>query len=109
MNLNSGKERIRHMFPSEADIDWEKISILASIGTVLIGYGSGDTIRWKVSAEIRRLRIEEITCQPEAAGDHHLQSKAFMRRSDKGRCRCGCILLNCFAVAFKKDRYYETA
>jgi regulator of nucleoside diphosphate kinase len=63
---------IQLVFPSEADYDQGKISILAPIGTALIGYRSGDTVEWKVPAGIRRLRIEEITYQPEAAGDRHL-------------------------------------
>lgn len=72
-DLDSGKEMlIKLVFPSEADYDQGKISILAPIGTALIGYRTGDTVKWKVPAGIRRLRIEEITYQPEAAGHDHL-------------------------------------
>ena len=72
-DMDSEKEMvIQLVFPSEADFDQGKISILAPIGTALIGYRTGDTVEWKVPAGIRRLRIEEITYQPEAAGHHHL-------------------------------------
>lgn len=60
------------VFPSEADFERGKVSILAPIGTALIGYQAGDTVEWEVPSGTRRLRIEEITYQPEAAGDHHL-------------------------------------
>ena len=71
-DLDSSKQMsIQLVYPSEADFERGKISILAPIGTALIGYRAGDTIEWKVPAGIRRLQIEEITYQPEAAGDYH--------------------------------------
>jgi regulator of nucleoside diphosphate kinase len=72
-DLDSEKEMaIRLVYPGEADFERGKISILAPIGTALIGYRAGDTVEWKVPSGTRRLRIEEITYQPEAAGDYHL-------------------------------------
>lgn len=60
------------VFPGDADISQGKISILAPIGTALLGYEVGDVIEWDVPAGKRRLRVAEITYQPEAAGDYHL-------------------------------------
>jgi regulator of nucleoside diphosphate kinase len=72
-DLDTEKEmRLQLVFPSDADFERGKVSILAPVGTALIGYQVGDTVEWKVPAGIRRLRIEEITYQPEAAGDDHL-------------------------------------
>jgi regulator of nucleoside diphosphate kinase len=72
-DLDSEKEMsIQLVYPSEADFEQGKISILAPIGTALIGYRAGDTVEWQVPAGTRRLRIEKITYQPEAAGDYHL-------------------------------------
>ncbi|HJT21620.1 MAG TPA: nucleoside diphosphate kinase regulator [Nitrospira sp.] len=56
------------VFPSEANLDERKISILAPIGTAILGYRVGDTVEWRVPGGIRKLRIEEILYQPEAAG-----------------------------------------
>ena len=56
------------VFPSEANIDERKISILAPIGTAILGYRVGDTVEWRVPGGIRKLRIEEVLYQPEAAG-----------------------------------------
>jgi len=72
-DLDSEQEMlVQLVFPSEADYERGKISILAPIGTALIGYRKGDTVEWKVPAGTRHLRIEEITYQPEASGDYHL-------------------------------------
>jgi len=60
------------VFPRDADIDAGKISVLAPIGTAILGYAKGDTIEWKVPAGSRRIRIEEVLYQPEAAGHFHL-------------------------------------
>ena len=56
------------VFPSEANIDERKISILAPIGTAILGYRVGDTVEWRVPGGIRKLRIDEVLYQPEAAG-----------------------------------------
>jgi regulator of nucleoside diphosphate kinase len=72
-DLDTEKEiSVQLVFPSEADFERGIISILAPIGTAFIGYRAGDTVEWKVAAGTRHLRIEEITYQPEAAGDFHL-------------------------------------
>lgn len=72
-DLDSEKETIlRLVFPADADYEQGRISILAPIGTALIGYRAGDTVEWKVPAGVRRLKIEAVLYQPEAAGDYHL-------------------------------------
>ena len=60
------------VFPKDADVDAGAISILAPIGTAILGYAKGDVIDWPVPSGIRRICIEEILYQPEAAGDLHL-------------------------------------
>jgi regulator of nucleoside diphosphate kinase len=73
LDVDSGKEVVYSLvFPNEADLDKGKISVLAPIGTAMIGYKAGDTIEWEVPAGLRRLRVEEVLYQPEAAGDYHL-------------------------------------
>ena len=56
------------VFPSDADVNRRRISILAPMGTAVLGYRVGDTIDWKVPGRIRRLKIERVLFQPEAAG-----------------------------------------
>lgn len=60
------------VFPADADYEKGKISILAPLGTALLGFRVGDIVDWNMPRGVRRLRIEEIIYQPEAAGDFHL-------------------------------------
>jgi hypothetical protein len=41
--------------------------VLAPVGTALIGYRAGDVIEWATPGGTRRLRIEAVLFQPEAA------------------------------------------
>ncbi len=72
-NIDTKKEIIYQLvFPGDADSDQCKISILAPIGTALLGYKIGDTVQWKVPAGLINLEVKDILYQPEAAGDYHL-------------------------------------
>ncbi|MCK6622996.1 MAG: nucleoside diphosphate kinase regulator [Calditrichaceae bacterium] len=71
--VNSEKDIICELvFPNDADISKNKISILAPVGTALIGFKVGDIIEWNVPAGLKRFEVLEILYQPEAAGDFHL-------------------------------------
>ena len=59
------------VFPEEANIDQNRISVLAPLGTALLGYKVGDTLEWEVPAGLRRLKVIEILYQPEPAEDYH--------------------------------------
>jgi regulator of nucleoside diphosphate kinase len=62
----------RLVFPQDADVDMGFISVLAPIGTAILGYAKGDIVEWPVPSGVRRLQIKDILYQPEAAGDFHL-------------------------------------
>jgi regulator of nucleoside diphosphate kinase len=67
-DLNSGDIKVyRLVFPSQARTE-NSISVLAPIGTAMLGYRVGDTIEWRVPKGIRRLKVLDILYQPEAAG-----------------------------------------
>ena len=58
------------MFPGEADIAQGRISLLAPVGTALLGYRVGDVVRWQVPGGLRRYRIDAVvpeTPAPEPA------------------------------------------
>lgn len=55
------------VYPWEADIQSNRISVLAPLGTALLGYREGDDIEWPIPKGLRRLRVERILRQPEAA------------------------------------------
>jgi regulator of nucleoside diphosphate kinase len=72
-DLVSGEENTYSLvFPTEADFSQGKISVLAPIGTAILGYKSGDTIEWTVPSGLRRLKVDKIVYQPEAAGHFDL-------------------------------------
>lgn len=71
-DLATGEEMVYELvFPSDARLEENRISILAPVGTALLGYRAGDTISWKVPGGTRKIKITKILYQPEAAGDFH--------------------------------------
>jgi regulator of nucleoside diphosphate kinase len=60
------------VFPNKANADEGLISVIAPIGTAMLGQRVGDEFEWRVPAGTVRLRVEKVLYQPEAAGDYHL-------------------------------------
>ena len=60
------------VFPGKANIDDGKISVLAPVGTAMLGHRAGEEFEWHVPAGPVRLRVEEVLYQPEAAGHYNL-------------------------------------
>lgn len=57
------------VFPQDAWLDEDKISVLAPIGAGMLGYRVGDEFEWKVPQGVRRMKVVKVRYQPEAAGD----------------------------------------
>lgn len=71
-DLESGEtESFTLVFPPEANVEEEKISVLAPIGAGMLGYRVGDEFEWKVPAGVRRMKVTKVHYQPEASGDWH--------------------------------------
>ncbi len=68
----SEEETYTLVFPESADLSKGRISILAPIGTAMLGYEIGDVFEWDVPAGKRRLRVGKIIYQPEASGNFDL-------------------------------------
>ncbi|MGN6186299.1 MAG: nucleoside diphosphate kinase regulator [Thermoanaerobaculia bacterium] len=67
-DLESGESRdYTVVMPGEANYETGRISVLAPLGTALLGYRVGDEIEWEVPRGVRRLRIDAVLFQPEAA------------------------------------------
>ncbi|EMY71129.1 nucleoside diphosphate kinase regulator [Leptospira vanthielii] len=72
-NLNELEfQEFRLVFPEDANTEQNKISVLAPIGTAILGYKIGDVIHWKVPGGENQFQITSIKYQPEANGDYHL-------------------------------------
>lgn len=71
--LNNNKQvQFRIVYPKQANLRENKISIFSPIATALIGYKAGDEVEWIVPAGLTKIRIDEIIYQPEAAGEYNL-------------------------------------
>lgn len=72
-DLDSGEEMVYTLvYPADADLMENKISVLAPVGTAILGFRKGDMVDWKVPGGLVRLKVEKILYQPEAAGDYDL-------------------------------------
>ena len=69
----SGQEReMTLVFPHGADGSPGKVSILAPVGSALLGLRTGQSIDWPMpGGNSIRLRVLEIRYQPEAAGEYN--------------------------------------
>ena len=54
------------VLPRDAKIDEGKISVLAPLGTAMLGYRVGDEFKWHVPYGVRRLKVTNVYFQPEA-------------------------------------------
>jgi regulator of nucleoside diphosphate kinase len=66
------RETYTLVYPQDADIDEGRVSVMAPLGRALLGAKVGDVVEFNVPAGLRRIKIERILYQPEAAGDFHL-------------------------------------
>ncbi|NLA76061.1 MAG: nucleoside diphosphate kinase regulator [Deltaproteobacteria bacterium] len=53
------------VFPENADLDDKKVSILAPVGSAVLGYRAGDTVEWVVPLCKKRLKIDRVIQHPE--------------------------------------------
>ncbi|MBA8884148.1 nucleoside diphosphate kinase regulator [Dokdonella fugitiva] len=60
------------VYPRDADGDAGRVSVLAPVGSAILGLRIGQTMQWPMPGGRRMtLRVDAIRYQPEAAGDLH--------------------------------------
>lgn len=65
-DLDHGRELLYQIvLPKDANADENRISVLAPIGTGLLGYRVGSNVEWMVPGGIRRFKILEVQHQSE--------------------------------------------
>lgn len=69
---NDKQVQFQLVYPDQANLKEQKVSIFSPVATALIGYKVADEIEWIVPTGLTRIRIDEIIYQPEAAGDYEL-------------------------------------
>jgi regulator of nucleoside diphosphate kinase len=68
----TGEEReLTLVYPRDADGSPDKVSILAPVGSALLGMRVGDEIEWPAPGGALLLKVLSIRYQPEAAGELH--------------------------------------
>lgn len=69
LDLSNGqRHELTLVGPAEANVSARRISVLAPLGTALLGYREGDEVEWLMPGGVRRLRIESV--QAVHAGAH---------------------------------------
>jgi regulator of nucleoside diphosphate kinase len=57
---NGARMELTLVSPAEANVSARRISVLAPLGTALLGYRQGDEVEWVMPGGVRRLRIESV-------------------------------------------------
>ena len=84
-DLTTGRNSIYILvFPNEANLSLNKVSVLAPIGTALLGYRTGDIIEWNMPGGTRRFFVRDVLYQPEASGETVLEVRPSGSRSSIG-------------------------
>lgn len=61
------------VYPREASIENGRVSILAPVGSALLGLREGQEIDWPLPGNrTKRIKVVKVVYQPEASGDYHL-------------------------------------
>ena len=72
LHLDDEKVEVALVYPQDADDSAGKLSVYSDIGTAILGYKEGDAFDWRIPNRTRRISIEKVLYQPEAAGDFDL-------------------------------------
>ena len=72
-NLDSGdRMTCRLAYPYEARQSPRNVCVSRPLGSAMLGKRVGQVIRWPSGPRDRRMRIQQVLYQPEAAGELHL-------------------------------------
>ena len=67
-DLRTGRvEGFQLVYPREADPAAHRVSVLAPLGTALLGNSEGETVEWRTPGGTRSLRIERVMQAPHTA------------------------------------------
>jgi len=72
LHVDDEQVEVALVYPEDADDSAGKLSVCSDFGTAILGYQEGDAVDWRISDRTRRIWIDKVLYQPEAAGDFHL-------------------------------------
>lgn len=67
ISLDGSDMELWLVYPKDADVNENKVSVLSPIGTAILGYSKGDVIQWEVPSGNTEIHIVDILYQPESA------------------------------------------
>jgi regulator of nucleoside diphosphate kinase len=68
--ISGEHHRVTLAYPRDADVAAQRVSVLAPVGSALLGLSVGSVIDWQApGGRELRVRVEAISYQPESAGD----------------------------------------
>ena len=80
-DLRTGRvEGFQLVYPREADPAAHRVSVLAPLGTALLGNSEGETVEWRTPGGTRSLRIERVMQAPRPARSGGDDSSRSFRR-----------------------------
>jgi regulator of nucleoside diphosphate kinase len=59
--VNGAAEDYQLVFPRDADAATRRLSILAPLGTALLGNSEGDEVEWQMPGGVRCFRIQRVS------------------------------------------------
>ncbi|WP_018869340.1 MULTISPECIES: nucleoside diphosphate kinase regulator [unclassified Thioalkalivibrio] len=71
--VESGEEfTMTLVYPRDMDDSGQTLSIMAPVGSALLGLSEGEEIEWpRPGGGVMHVRIDKVLFQPERAGEHH--------------------------------------
>ena len=70
ISFGDGEDEIYTLvYPDEADLTENMVSVLSPVGTAILGYRAGDVVDWEVPDGTVAIHVKSVVYQPEAAGD----------------------------------------
>jgi regulator of nucleoside diphosphate kinase len=77
-------ESYQLVYPRDADAASRRLSILAPMGTALLGNAEGDEVEWRMPGGVRRFRVQKVSQDagladraPDHAFEHHERAARF--------------------------------
>jgi regulator of nucleoside diphosphate kinase len=74
VRVSDGDTGVSHDYtvvvPTQANVASSHISVLAPLGTALLGYREGDEIEWRMPGGVRRLQIKKVRQMQDPALDN---------------------------------------
>ena len=64
LSMEGTEEEFTLVYPKDADVKNNKISVFSPIGTAILGYREGSSIEWKVPNGVVEIKVVKVLSQP---------------------------------------------